>query len=373
MALAVVEHWFLVAPVDGNALWRAFGGGRRSPRATAIRVERELAGARDRRGRRRGAASRRLAADRRDICNAHDIGRLLEAIAAGNFGAVDCVHGLVRTEEEWICFELKEGRARIAAFGSRADEAGGDRKRAGVRPGAAQGRVRSLRRRRVKEWYGGVMLRDDKNERNAHFAKGGAAAQGREALSRFHRSRARRGAVSDRALAPGGRRTPRDVTIWCSNDYLGMGGHPDVRGAATAAANGTARAPAARATSPARIIRIVELEPELADLHGKEAALVFTSGWISNLAGISTIASLHAGLPDPVGRAEPQFDDRGRAPLRLREAGVPSQRCRPSRGVAGRRRPRPAQARSCSRASIRWTATSRRSPRSPISPSDTTR
>ena len=40
---------------------------------------------------------------------------------------------------------------------------------------------------------------------------------------------------------------------------------------------------------------IVELERELADLHGKEAALVFTSGWISNLAGISTIASL---LPD---------------------------------------------------------------------------
>ena len=84
----------------------------------------------------------------------------------------------------------------------------------------------------------------------------------------------------------------RDVTIWCSNDYLGMGRHPDVVEAmrSTAAKLG-AGAGGTRNISGTNA-PLVELEAELADLHGKEAALVFTSGWISNLAGISTIADL---------------------------------------------------------------------------------
>ena len=88
---------------------------------------------------------------------------------------------------------------------------------------------------------------------------------------------------------------PREVTIWCSNDYLGMGGHPNVREAAIAAIERHGAGAGGTRNISGTHHRIVELEAELADLHGKEAALVFTSGWVSNLAGISTIASL---MPD---------------------------------------------------------------------------
>jgi 5-aminolevulinate synthase len=86
--------------------------------------------------------------------------------------------------------------------------------------------------------------------------------------------------------------TERDVVIWCSNDYLGMG-----RNEATIAAMcDTAQKLGVGAGGTRNISGtnnpLVELEAELADLHGKEAALVFTSGWISNLASISTIADL---------------------------------------------------------------------------------
>src|SRR5437660_2742170 len=83
-----------------------------------------------------------------------------------------------------------------------------------------------------------------------------------------------------------------EVTIWCSNDYLGMGRHRHAsaarRDTAAKLGVGAAGTPNTSGTNHA----VVELEAELADLHGKEGALVFTSGWISNLAAISTIADL---------------------------------------------------------------------------------
>jgi 5-aminolevulinate synthase len=85
---------------------------------------------------------------------------------------------------------------------------------------------------------------------------------------------------------------PREVTVWCSNDYLGMGGNPDVIEASVKAARAHGAGAGGTRNISGTHHPIVQLEAELADLHGKPAALAFTSGWISNLAAISTIASL---------------------------------------------------------------------------------
>jgi 5-aminolevulinate synthase len=88
---------------------------------------------------------------------------------------------------------------------------------------------------------------------------------------------------------------PRDVTIWCSNDYLGMGRHPAViqAMAETALAMGAGAGGTRNIAGTSK--PVVDLEAALAALHGKEAALVFTSGYVSNETGIATIAKL---LPD---------------------------------------------------------------------------
>jgi 5-aminolevulinate synthase len=84
----------------------------------------------------------------------------------------------------------------------------------------------------------------------------------------------------------------QEVVIWCSNDYLCMGRHERVIEATRQAAARHGVGSGGTRNISGTNHPLVELEAELASLHGKEAALVFTSGWISNFAAISTLGDL---------------------------------------------------------------------------------
>ena len=85
---------------------------------------------------------------------------------------------------------------------------------------------------------------------------------------------------------------PKDVVIWCSNDYLGMGQNPDAVKALTNAIDTHGTGAGGTRNISGTSAAIVALEAELAELHGKERALVLTSGYVANEASISAIAGL---------------------------------------------------------------------------------